>query len=721
MSSTIIVSNRLPVSIKKTDVGLEVYPSAGGLATGLSSYASQRGNLWIGWPGIVNEELTDDDQQEIINQLKKYNCQPVFLSKKQIDQFYNGYSNSILWPFLHTMEADFNNEERDWKTYRKVNEMYQEAVLSLSSPGSTIWVHDYQLMLLPKLLREQRPTDNIGFFLHIPFPSSEHFAGLRQAIRLIHGILGADLVGFHTKNYAQNFLESAYLLTHAAPIEGGVALKTRAVRIADFPIGIDYVKFSNASRQRAVQRELQILERQYKNQRIVLTVDRLDPTKGFLERLQAFDTFLHDSPQLHGRVTMIMLAVPSRGEIAAYKNLKSDVENMVDRINDIYSTADWQPIDYIYTSVPFERLSALYQLAEIAFVAPLRDGMNLVAKEYVASQGKNKGILILSETAGAAQELQSALLVNPNKPKSLVSALKQAIKMPTKELKQRASVMRKTLSTNTIHYWAGDFLGTLNKPIPTPLTPPLTKLRQKNLVSNYQSASKRLLLFDYDGVLAPFKDNPARSKPTVAIRDILENLANSSKNTVIIISGRHKDDLQKWLGDLPIVLVAEHGAVIRRSKAWRKLLDTDKKWQSKLLPLLDHHADEAPGAFVEVKDYSLVWHYRAASPYHAQKNIAILKKILKPLLKKYGLVLSMGNKILEIRDPHITKGRAVKKLLDKPYDFMLAFGDDYTDEEMFRALPKRAFSIKVGHGITKARYRLRSISRVREFLQDLTF
>ena len=717
--STIIVSNRLPVSIKKTESGLEVYPSAGGLATGLASYASQRGSLWIGWPGLTTDELTDHEQEEIITQLAKYNCQPVFLSKKQVDQYYNGYSNSVLWPFLHTMEADFQHEARDWIAYREVNELFRDTVLALSPRGSTIWVHDYQLMLLPKLLREERPDDNIGFFLHIPFPSAEHFVSLKQAHSIIRGLLGADLVGLHTKNYTQNFLDSCSLLTNAVPSLGGIALKSRAVRVADFPIGIDYVKFSSAVKQSAVQKELLSLKRQYKNRRIVLTVDRLDPTKGFIERLEAFDTFLEDSPELRGHVTMIMLAVPSRGEIKAYKELKRDVEKLVKRINTTYGTPGWQPIDYMYTSVPFEKLSALYQLADVAFVAPIRDGMNLVAKEYVASQGKKKGILILSETAGAAQELKSALLVNPNQKISLVSALKKAIQMPPAELKTRVASMQKTLSTNTIQQWAGDFIGTLNRPIHPTRTPHLNSLRQANLKFNYQGANKRLLLFDYDGVLAPFYNNPARAKPSEAVCKILTKLSKSTKNLVVVISGRSAADLELWLGKLPITLVAEHGTLIRRNKTWRKLITSDTSWKKEFLPILERYAAAAPGAFVEEKEYSLVWHYRAAAPFYAHKNIAILKQILRPQLKRHGLVMSMGNKILEIRDPAVTKGKAAKKLLDKPYDFIMSIGDDYTDEEMFHALPKRAFTIKVGAGKTKARYRLKSVAQVRDFLQWL--
>ncbi len=720
MSQTIIVSNRLPVSVKKGENGLELYPSAGGLATGLSSYANKRGNLWIGWPGITSDDLTESDKRKITKILADYNCQPVFLTKKQLDDYYNGYSNSILWPFFHTMETNYEHEQSRYKAYREVNELFREAVLTLSAPGSTIWVHDYQLLLLPKLLREHRPADNIGFFLHIPFPEAKHFATLKHADTLIRGMLGADLIGFHTKEYTAAFLDSCLSMTNAAAVKGGVALKERAVRVADFPMGIDYVKFSSANRTREVQSELKTLQKEYKGKKIILTVDRLDPTKGFLQRLDAYETFLGDTPQLHGKVVMLMLAVPSRGEIDAYRDLKENVEKRVKAINQAFGTPDWNPIVYMYKSVSFEQLNALYQLADVAFVAPIRDGMNLVAKEYVASQNSGKGILILSQTAGAAQELKDALLVNPAQPTSLVHALKRAITMPKEELRQRVTSMQDTLSLNTVYDWAGDFMDTLNKPVPTGLTPNLTEPRRANLLKNYDGAHRRLLVFDYDGVLSPFMDNPADAAPTAKLVQQLQRIAKKNRLLLAIVSGRSQKDLDTWFGHLPATLVAEHGAIIRRkNQDWQVIAESSEGWKKILKPALQKHAADTPGAFVEEKSCSLVWHYRNASPYYAQKNIAILKAALKPILHEFGLQLYMGNKILEIKRPGITKGKAVKHLLDRPYDFILALGDDFTDEDMFKALPKYAYTLKVGPGSTAARYRIKNTAQVQSLLKSL--
>lgn len=722
MSQTIIVSNRLPVSVRKGESGLEVYPSAGGLATGLSTYANKRNSLWIGWPGISLDEITAKERLQITAELAKYNCQPVYLTKKQLDEYYTGYSNSLLWPFLHTMEADFSNQAKLWRTYKEVNELFAETVLSLSKPGSAIWVHDYQLMLLPKLLREHRPHDDIGFFLHIPFPAAQHFAELKEGPQIIRGLLGADLIGFHTKEYVKGFLDSCELLTNTAPTKNGIALKERAVRVAEFPIGIDYVKFSRANRTRAVRKEVRRLRRKYRGYKTVLTVDRLDPTKGFLERLNAYKTLLKQEPDMRGKVKMIMLAIPSRGDVEAYKQLKADVEKMVASINKKFGTARWQPIDYTYDNLPFEKFSALYRFADVAFVTPVKDGMNLVAKEYIASQGRRRGMLILSEKAGAAEELRDALLVDPANPKTLVTALTKAFTMPRRELKQRVKAMQRVLSANTIHTWAGNFMKTLHSPKLKKGTPRLNSLRRFNLLSNYQAANSKLIIFDYDGVLTPFTTNPHDAKPSKKLLSQLRRIGNQPNTTLAIVSGRSKKDIASWFGELPATLSAEHGAVLRRKgeHTWTTLAKSSRSWKREFLPLLQSEAAATPGALVEEKDYSLVWHYRnVAGVYFAQRGIARIKTVAKPLLRRYGLKIFRGDKILEIKDPSLNKGNTIQALMDKPYDFMLAIGDDFTDEDMFKTLPRRAYTVKVGPGRTNARYRLRNVAEVQDLLSRL--
>ncbi len=738
----VIVSNRLPISIKRSaDGGLEFYPSIGGLATGLAAYVNDKRNKWIGWPGIASDDLTKTEREHIAVELRNSNCYPVFLTQKQLDEYYNGYSNTILWPLFHDLPARLEDHDKDWKAYKSVNSAFAGVVLALSNTNSTIWVHDYQLLLLPALLRAVRPKAKIGFFLHIPFPTLKHFRQIPSAKHLLIGTLGADLMGLHTRRYSENFLEACGELTNEIVAPNQVLQGVHVTRVTDFPMGIDYERFTRARELSGVKKELHKHQRKYKGLKVILTVDRLDPTKGLTERLEAYREFLRRTPVIHGKVVMVMLAVPSRTEIDEYKQLRERVEGLVKTITEEYGTKSWKPVDYMYTSMPIEAVTALYQVADIAFITPLRDGMNLVAKEYVASRPNHDGVLILSSTAGAAQELTDALLVNPRKRESLVGALTSAIKMPKRELKQRISTMHDLVSTHTVQHWAGNFMKSLAKPIPgtNHLTHSLTRERIQDLAETFKRAQRPLLLLDYDGVLAPHVSDPTKAAPSKSLKSVLDRLSHIDKLSMAVVSGRGQKELEAWLGDLPISLVAEHGAMIRPYKnsghsgngskkpnhaSWKRLTSVSPDWQDSVRPILEKYALKTPGAFVEVKNFSLVWHYRSASPYYAQKHLIILRRILRPFAKVHGLGVYNGNKILEIKPTDINKGDATGQLLDqyaadKKPDFILCIGDDYTDEDMFESLPLSAYTVKVGRGQTAARYRLRSSEEVYGLLKKL--
>ncbi|TAH34121.1 bifunctional alpha,alpha-trehalose-phosphate synthase (UDP-forming)/trehalose-phosphatase [Candidatus Saccharibacteria bacterium] len=724
MGNLIIVSNRLPVGVKRVDGKLEFYPTVGGLATGLSSYAAKGNSKWIGWPGIPSDDLSEQDKKAIAKELKKHKCYPVHLTKKQLELYYNDYSNSVLWPLFHSMEVRHGNTTASWNAYREVNELFAEETIALSQPGSTIWVHDYQLLLLPGMLRNERPTDHIGFFLHIPFPSAAEFTPLKQASELLQGMLGADLVGLHTTSYTEGFLESCRRLGLGLVEPRKVALPDRLVRVTNFPISIDYSKFAKATKQRAVRRERRKLGWKYRGKKVVITVDRLDPTKGLPGRLEAYEKLLAKNPSLHKKVVLVVLAVPSRAEIVEYKELKERVDKLVARINKKFGTATWQPVDYHYESWPFERLAALYQRADVAFIAPVRDGMNLVAKEYIASRPKHDGVLILSETAGAAEELKDAVLVDPTQPKTLVTGLQQALTMPRGELKRRTSSMQHHLETFTVQAWADSFMNALQKPVtPKPiLTKHLNAIRTQEIVFAYHQAQKRLILLDYDGVLRPFMQDPADARPSLQVLKLLKRLGSEPRNEVVIISGRSKADLQGWFGSLPVALAAEHGALFRRKggKNWHKTAGlTSRAWRGEVLPILEYYADLTPGAFVERKEWSLVWHYRNAKPYYAQKHLVALRRLLKPVAKQYDLVIKEGNKVFELHPAIIGKGRIAQEWLIHEHDFILCAGDDVTDEDIFAVLPTEAYSIKVGRGPTGAGLRTKGVSEILHLLGRL--
>lgn len=725
MSQVIIVSNRLPVSVKKEDGKLVFYPSLGGLATGLSSYVDDRRNKWIGWPGIASDELTGDDKQAIVDELAGHNCSPVFLSQRQINDFYNGYSNTVLWPSFHNLtRRTINNEARGrwWRTYRSVNEQYAQAALNLAETGVRVWVHDYQLLLVPNLLRAGRSDIITGFFLHIPFPSFKTFARLPEYKKLLRGILGADVVGFHTPSYVANFLESCVAASVAVPLGSELAIEDRTVRVADFPMGIDYEKYATATKSKAVKEAVRRYRKRYKKLKVIVAVDRLDPTKGLVERLKAYATLLERNPRLRGKVVFSMVAAPSRTDIPVYRQLSKRLATLVDEINAGYGSPKWQPVDYMNVAQPFEEVTALFQIADVAFIAPLRDGMNLAAKEFVASKRKN-GVLILSETAGAAEELHDALLVNPKRPETLVVALEQALKMRKRELRGRLRRMQQQLSTNTVQEWAKEFVSTLQQPVPgTPVIVRTLKGKfELALVNDWRQAKKRLLLLDYDGSLVPFTGDYKAARPPKTLLQLLETLSADRSTDLVVISGRSAEDLEAWFGHLPINLVAEHGATVKRArnKSWQAIEKVDTQWKKLLQPVLEKYATLAPGALVEVKPHSLVWHYRAAAPYYAQKYAVVIKQVLKPILKKYGLELLQGNKVLEIKNPRIAKGIAAQRWLRHDYGFIVAMGDDITDENLFSVLPTSAYSIKIGRGRTGAHYRLASSKDAVSLLKKL--
>ncbi len=724
MARVTIVSNRLPISVKKTGGKLEFYPSSGGLATGLASYTEDKNNKWVGWPGIVSDHLTDEDTEAIGKELKKHNCYPVFLTQKQVNSYLNGYSNSVLWPFFHNMPTRIRNQDGLWRSYQQVNQLFAETVMGLSEPESTIWVHDYQLLLVPEILRSERPYDLVGFFLHIPFPGAKELKQLPHAKSLLKGMLGSDLVGFHTDAYVLDFLDSCQLLNIGNPLDGKVLLEDRTIRVTDFPLGIDYDKFSQAGMQTAVKKHVRAQRKKFgRRRKIILTVDRLDPTKGLVERLVAYQELLRTNKRLRKKVVMVMLAIPSRTDIQAYKKLKKKVEQLVADINAEYGKRRWQPVHYMYQTVPFEELAALYRVADVAFIAPIKDGMNLVAKEYIASRPDKHGVLILSETAGAAQELTDALLVNPSSPSSLVSGLSQALNMRPKELQQRLKDMHKQLAANTIHHWKRAFMGSLQSSNVSfqERTTQLAGDALAHMLSDFSVTKHPALLVDYDGVLTAFSDKPRDAMPSKATLNLLDKLAKTVKGGVLVISGRSRQDLDEWLGNVPVTLAAEHGALIRSgdSKTWRKIVDAPSNWKKFIRPALQKYADKTPEAFVEEKEYSLVWHHRKSPQFYAQKNVTILRRVLPPILKPMGLAVYTGNMILEIKSPKANKGVAAQNFVKKKHDFVLAIGDDYTDEDMFATLQETAYTVKVGRGKTLARYRLNSVDEVHKVLQKL--
>ncbi|NCU37893.1 bifunctional alpha,alpha-trehalose-phosphate synthase (UDP-forming)/trehalose-phosphatase [Candidatus Saccharibacteria bacterium] len=724
MKNFIIVSNRLPVNVSRVEGKLEFNMSTGGLATAMSSLDGND-HLWVGWPGIASDDLTPAEKAQITKVLRRYSCYPVYLSAQQVADFYEGYSNDTLWPIFHYFQAYAQYSSEYWKAYKAVNKKFLSAVKRCATNDATLWIQDYQLMLLPGLARTSLPEAKIGFFLHIPFPSYEVFRLLPERKEIIEGLMGADLLGFHIYDYARHFLSSASRILGVTSQGGAIEYKGRHVQVDSFPIGIDYAKFRSTLRQKSTKNEIARLTDRYKNQKILLSVDRLDYSKGIMKRLDAFDMFLATHPNYHQKVTLIIVAVPSRTEVETYKNLRDEIEQTVSRINGMYSTIDWSPISYQFQGLPFHDVVALYAKADVALVTPLRDGMNLVAKEYVASKSGRNGVLILSEMAGAADELHESLFVNPNDTVQLSDAIYKALNMSKSEQQRRLKIMQQRIGYYTVQRWAQDFMEQLNTAHEShrgAFSKRLSSATANTIAEAYSSAKSRLLLFDYDGTLRGFSNSisAAAVKPTPKLKTQLRRLTSQPNTHVCIISGRPRAILDTWFRDIPsLILVAEHGAWIRDDKGWQQSAShTD---MTEVRELMRNYASRTPGAIVENKDFATVWHYRLVSPELAYIRNADLLRQIKHLVNDTELGVYNGNKIIEVKPKSIHKGEVATQLAQKfPGSFVLCAGDDYTDEHMFKAMPHEAHTVKVGLGNTHAKYQVATVERMTALVDTLS-
>jgi trehalose 6-phosphate synthase/phosphatase len=723
----VIVSNRLPVSVERQEDGFVFHPSVGGLATSLDALRGKTEMLWLGWPGVT--DLDPEEEREVEKTLlESYNCLPLFIPAEEFEPFYTGFSNGCVWPLFHYFPQYAHYDWDEWNAYESVNQRFRDRLLDILRPEDRVWIHDYHLMRLPALVREDYPEANLGFFLHIPFPSYEIFRMLPWRSEVLHGLMGSDLIGFHSFSYARHFLSSLLRLLGLEQEFGRVVYGERPVHIETFPLGVDVERFAGAQALPEVQDELANLRRQSDDRRIILSVDRLDFTKGILQRLRAFEEFLERFPQWQGKVSLISLCVPSRMSVPEYQQLKRQVDELVGRINGRFSEPGWTPIWYLFRKLPFEHLVPLYLLADVALVTPLRDGMNLVAKEYLSARADETGVLVLSETAGSAEELGEALIVNPHDSRSIVDHLLMALEMPVEEQKRRNRPMIARLKRYTVDRWAEDFLTQLEaarRDRPTYRVHRLADERRAKLLEAFTASPSRLLLLDYDGTLVSFAGRAEGAQPDDGLLDLLGRLASEPANRVVVISGRDHATLEKWVGSTGVDMVAEHGARVRHSgqTSWQILGEPfDHEWRQQIRPVLEVYVDRTPGAYVEDKGSSLVWHYRRAEPELGSLRAKELMENLESYLANTPLHVMQGNKVVEIKQSNINKGRAAVRFLhgDADYAFVMAVGDDVTDEDVFVSLPEEAWTIKVGRSTqTYARFYLPDSWAVRDLLEDL--
>ena len=691
----VVVSNRLPFTIAPRTEGARVTRAPGGLVSALEPALAERGGVWVGWDGLARDP--DMPAPTLPEPAPGVRYVDVPLSAREVVAYYSGFSNRTLWPLFHYFVSRAQIDAALWRAYDRVNERFARAAADASPKDALLWVHDYQLLRVPHHLRRLSRDAVIGFFLHIPFPAADVFRVLPWSRELMRGMLAADLVGFHIPAYAEHFLTCAeQLLGCDVDRAAGIArFEGRAVRVEAHPIGIDAGQVERLAARPA---EAAVPGRPAE----IIGVDRLDYTKGIPERLLAVDRLLERHPELRQRIRFTQVLVPSRERVADYTDLKREIDEIVGRINGRYSDHGWSPIRYFVRALPPEELVPLYRSADIALVTPLRDGMNLVAKEFVAAHREGDGVLVLSELAGAAVELQEALVVNPFDVDAVATALHRALTMPEDERRARMSALRDRVRTRDVYAWVRDFLAATESAAGRAHELPESPADQvRRRMATWLAARPTVaLMLDYDGTLTPLVERPEAATLSDAAREVLQQAAARPSLDVAIISGRALDDVRQLVGIPGLTYVGNHGFEIDGPGISYRHPGSERYLRALEQAAIELEALSVPGARVERKGPTLSFHLRAVPLPEQARAVQRAKKVLK----RARLRVTEGNAVIEGRPPvDWHKGHAVLYVLTRRHGAdwparvrPLYIGDDVTDEDAFRTLRGIGRSIAVG-------------------------
>jgi len=726
---TIIASNRLPVQARVADGRLRLARSAGGLVTGLEAVHERGESLWVGSLGLSSTSSVPLEEQDL-QRLRDEGLRAVEIPDELYEAYYAGFSNSSIWPLFHYMPDRCQFSATTWNAYLRVNRIFADAILELAKSGDRVWVQDYQLMLVPKMLRDANPDLSIGFFLHIPFPSTEIFRLLPWRNEVLEGVLGSDLIGFHTLEYMRHFSNSVARLTGLEPQMDTLIQGRRSVRLGAFPLGIDVEGWYEGARGDESEEYLAQLNDNYRDKKVILGVDRLDYTKGIPARLLAFAAFLERNPEWIGKLHLVQLSVPSRVKVEEYREIKQEVDGLVGMINGRFGTPGYVPVHYLFRNLDRAYLMALYRRADIAMVTPFRDGLNLVCKEYVACKKDEPGVLILSEFAGSAAEMGEAIPVNPWSQDSMVAAIETALDTEEADAVAMMQSLWDRLSRFDNRNWSRNFLGVLDDVADhngRTGGPRLVAPRLADLLERVQTARTVFFFIDYDGTLVPLRDKPEQAVPTDDVLALINDLDGTPGFHVSVVSGRDRDFLTTHLPD-HVRVVAEHGALVRYDSArgFERLVDEEglQELRENVLGIMRDFESRIPGSRIEKKEFGIAWHYRMSDPIFAHQQALALADTLGELLQQTPLGVLMSKKAVEVRHMGINKGEAVRSILeragfDASRDVLLTMGDDRTDEDMFRVYPRVNVSICVTDGPTAAGHVMER-EKLIELLGELT-
>ncbi len=734
MKRIFMIANRLPLEVVSQDGKRQLAPRKGGFDSGLKRFYESYDIKWVGRAGIDIDEISELEKINLDNQFRSQNCIPVYLDFQLKQSYLEGFCDNTLWPLFNYFTQKAKYDLLSWEAYKQVNQMYADLLANFIQDGDILWIHDYHLLLLPELIRNRFPSVSIGFFQHIPFPSYEIFRLLPWRQNLLEGVLGADLIGFHTYDYQRHFMSSVRRLLGYETFFNRIRLDDRILKIDAFPKGIDFdffnskakaLKEQSGDKDSKIFRDLKAYHERGSGRKVILSIDRLDYTKGISDRIIAFELFLTNHPEYQGLASLFLFIFPSRENVLDYQELKKELDELVGRVNGQYGSTSWMPIWYFYRSLEVDETIELYSHADVALITPTRDGMNLNAKEYLACRTDQTGVLILSEMAGASKELGESMIVNPNNTEEVAESIFQALNMPLDEQIANNSTMRKRLEIISEERWANDFIAALDnvKELQeSTYTKKVSEGSQNRLIEKYKQSSQRIIFLDYDGTLTGFHKDPQMAIPNEELYSIINQLTADEKNTIVIISGRDKETLSKWFNNnAKLAFIAEHGVWIKNpNDDWLMSDQIDREWIEIIKPILENYVDRTPRSHIEIKNYSLVWHYRDSDPDLGTQRSWELKDDLKTFVANLNLEIMDGDKVIEIKNAGINKGKAaLNKIGNKSFDFILALGDDWTDEYTFNSLPETAYTIKVGTKSTNARYYIDDVTAVRNLLKKL--
>ena len=724
MSRCLLVSNRLPLTYN--DKTHEFKPSSGGLVSAIKGLDAAVIGHQFEWMGI----MTDDVEPEKIEQLKitafgDFKCHPIVVPKESYHYYYNCFCNNVIWPLFHYESSLVDHTEQGWKCYQEINTRVAEEIIRIAHEDDIIWVHDFHFFLVPGLIKEKRPDLKIGFFLHIPFPSSEIFRELPQRKEIIKSLALCDLVGFHDLSYMNHFRSSLQRIL------GECELDLNERKWGVYPISIDTDHFMSLTEKDETKSFVLKYQATKKDMQWILGVDRLDYIKGLKMKLQAFHEFLRRYPDQREKVQMVQIVIPSRTDVPEYQKLKEQVEQLASSINGEFGSPTYMPVTYLYHSVSDYELSALYQLSDVMHIGSRRDGMNLVCLEYVVSQpDENPGTLLLSVFTGAHSTMSYALSINPWNVEETADKIKEALQRPLQQRKAEMQSMKDFLKRYTASEWARFFLRDLLREGHSTKMIHLSKDGQFSWMRDLKN--KNILFFcDFDGTLTPISPLPTAVSMHEKTKELIQEISAKNNCQFIVVSGRDKDYLQSQFLEkgLNVAIGACHGAYEYRPELgdWINLVPHDSsKWKESVVDVLRMYTSRTPGSFFEDKGHAVAWHFRNSPPDFAEFLANKLYFELEEILRSQPAMVMKGKKVIEVRSVHANKGLFVQHWIkNAPFtpDVVIALGDDTTDEDMFRTLEEDSsvtpYCIRIGVEKTHATYLIRDQNKVNLFLDQL--